>query len=367
MFSILLLVTLSLAVLNGSQKEYHCCEEKIVNGITYLLVDNPYLKPDPICINDCVYQVENDPYSFVCFKHGIYEPECVDLFTTPPQIETTESNVEDGVILVTGGDAEDISVEALNSNGTRLCDMPDLPDKRYLHSMSGDMLCGGWYTTDSCLQYKSGSWIQYSWNLLYPRAHHVSWKGPSGKVILFGGWHYRNTTEYVTPLGSSEGFPLNDMNIVAACSISFYDFVVISWNQNVDVFNENGWVKELPSHIESRQWHGCGYYNNDEGKSVYLVVGGNHHKTSTEILVEGSSSWKYAGDLNHGRRVIKTVTLNNELFMMGGEHQNEILSDIFKFNKSTEQWEFVDDLSKPRRAYALTVLPREDVEPFCLA
>ena len=38
---------------------------------------------------------------------------------------------------------------------------------------------------------------------------------------------------------------------------------------------------------------------------------------STEILVEGSSSWKYAGDLNHGRRVIKTVTLNNELFMMG--------------------------------------------------
>ena len=40
--------------------------------------------------------------------------------------------VEDGVILVTGGDAEDISVEALNSNGTRLCDMPDLPDKRSL-------------------------------------------------------------------------------------------------------------------------------------------------------------------------------------------------------------------------------------------
>ena len=61
-------------------------------------------------------------------------------------------------------------------------------------------------------------------------------------------------------------------SIVAACSISFYDFVVISWNQNVDVFNENGWVKELPSHIESRQWHGCGYYNNDEGKSVIYVT-----------------------------------------------------------------------------------------------
>ena len=36
--------------------------------------------------------------------------------------------VEDGVILVTGGDN---SVEALNSNGTHLCKMPDLPDTRY--------------------------------------------------------------------------------------------------------------------------------------------------------------------------------------------------------------------------------------------
>merc|ERR1719378_62876 len=39
-----------------------------------------------------------------------------------------ESNpflVEDGVILVTGGDN---SVEALNSNGTHLCNMPDLPE-----------------------------------------------------------------------------------------------------------------------------------------------------------------------------------------------------------------------------------------------
>jgi len=285
---------------------------------------------------------------------------------TPPP-----TTVEDGVILVVAGDYYDISVEALNSNGTRLCDMPDLPDKRFVHSISGDMLCGGWYTLDSCLQYKSGSWIQYPWKLLYPRAHHLSWRSPSGKVFLFGGWFKQNITEYVTPSGSSEGFPLNDRSINVACSISFYDYVVISGGagapQSVNVFNENGWVKELPSHIEGRWYHGCGHYNNDEGKLVYLVVGGFEEKASTEILVDGSSSWKYGGNLPLRRRDIKTITLNNELFMMGGGYQGYIRDEIFKFNKSTEEWEIVDTLSKPRRAYGLTVLPREDVEPFCLA
>ena len=83
---------------------------------------------------------------------------------------------------------------------------------RYVHSMSGDMLCGGWYTGDSCLQYKSGSWIEFPWKLLYGRAHHESWRSPSGEVILMGGWSGdgTNITENVTPLGSSEGFSLNE-------------------------------------------------------------------------------------------------------------------------------------------------------------
>ena len=38
---------------------------------------------------------------------------------------------------------------------------------------------------------------------------------------------------------------------------------------------------------------------------------------STEILVEGSDSWKYAGNLGLGRRSIRAITLNNELFTMG--------------------------------------------------
>ena len=47
------------------------------------------------------------------------------------------------------------------------------------------------------------------------------------------------------------------------------------------------------------------------------MVGGMVELASTEILVEGSSSWKFAETLVMGRRDIKTITLNNEIFMMG--------------------------------------------------
>jgi len=282
--------------------------------------------------------------------------------------------VEDGVILLAGG--VDNSVEALNSDGTHLCNMPDLPGEqtRLTHSMSGDMLCGGWWTGDSCLQYKSGSWIEFPWKLLYGRAHHSSWRSPSGEVILMGGWTDESTTENVTPLGSSEGFE-KITSVRRSCSISLQDYVVISGGgegqgqgpyKDVNVYNENGWVKELPSHIEDRMDHGCGYYNNDNGDLVYLVVGGFENIASTEILVEGSSSWKYAGNLATGRRGNRAITLNNELFTMGGGYQGYTLGDILKFNKATEQWEKVGDLSKGNSHFALTILPREDVEPFCV-
>ena len=85
------------------------------------------------------------------------------------------------------------------------------PNYRYLHSMSGDMLCGGWYTTDSCLQYKSGSWTQFSWKLQHPRSYHTSWRSKSGKVFLIGGSKDLHT-EKVTPNGSSLGFKLTEKN-----------------------------------------------------------------------------------------------------------------------------------------------------------
>ena len=57
-------------------------------------------------------------------------------------------------ILVTGGTPESRHVEALTSDGTPLCVLNPLSDKRSRHSMNEDLLCGGQYTQHTCLQYK---------------------------------------------------------------------------------------------------------------------------------------------------------------------------------------------------------------------
>ena len=48
-------------------------------------------------------------------------------------------------ILVTGDGGENKrSVEALWSNGSSLCSLPDLPDDHYVHTQSGLVTCGGY-------------------------------------------------------------------------------------------------------------------------------------------------------------------------------------------------------------------------------
>jgi len=55
----------------GSSNKY-CCPKKVVNGITYILTDQT-VDPNPSCINDCIYYVEDYPNNLLCFK----EPECI--------------------------------------------------------------------------------------------------------------------------------------------------------------------------------------------------------------------------------------------------------------------------------------------------
>ena len=49
--------------------------------------------------------------------------------------------------MVTGGhgatESVKTSVELLSSNGTRLCSLPNLPEKRFDHSQTGVLACGG--------------------------------------------------------------------------------------------------------------------------------------------------------------------------------------------------------------------------------
>merc|ERR1712142_1460193 len=106
------------------------------------------------------------------------------------EFKKPETEIEgEKAIIVAGGfsDPDTLlsSVEAINSDGTYLCTLEDLPDNRHSQSMEDDILCGGYgdgYGYDTCLKFVEGSWINLGWNLKQKRSQHVSWKRPDGTI-----------------------------------------------------------------------------------------------------------------------------------------------------------------------------------------
>ena len=87
-------------------------------------------------------------------------------------------------------------MEVLNPTTGQSCLLPSLPDKRKYHTSAGLEICGGMYTTTSCISFSSsGEWVA-SHTLLEKREDHVSWDTEEGTIII-GGVHSPTTTEIV--------------------------------------------------------------------------------------------------------------------------------------------------------------------------
>ena len=93
------------------------------------------------------------------------------------------------------------------------CMLPTLPEMQYYHSLDGGLMCGGYYTSDSCVRWSSnnGTWEEYL-TLNITRSYHVSWTpDPDIGTYLIGGKdsESKNTTTLIKPDGSQEpGFSL---------------------------------------------------------------------------------------------------------------------------------------------------------------
>ena len=73
-------------------------------------------------------------------------------------------------ILVVGGNGNYKSVEVLNSDGSPLCSLPDLPEMKRRFDIDDGFICGGHDgIRTKCLHYEAGNWTQLSWSLLQPR------------------------------------------------------------------------------------------------------------------------------------------------------------------------------------------------------
>ena len=107
-------------------------------------------------------------------------------------------------ILLTGGesfDEEEVPVEVLDTNGSFICNLPQLSPYNYGHTQSGLTACG--FMVPNCVKFVSGEWKTVIENTLYPRESHSSWMNPEGGIHLIGGDDTSSTTEIVYENGTN--------------------------------------------------------------------------------------------------------------------------------------------------------------------
>jgi len=278
--------------------------------------------------------------------------------------------VDEKVILVAGGRSSTQSVEAITTDGTPLCTLPDLPDERYAHTMDNHIMCGGGNTQSSCLHYVAGKWTKYRNDLQFERANHVSWRRQDREVIIMGGGNGKKTSEVVSSSNHQKGFNLQH-EVYSACAIKLDDYFIITGGNpsitTVSKYDKNGLVTDLTSMNTGRRNHACGHYYRDTNELIYLVTGGYNGKNivSTEVMSSSGSHWKYVGNLPLAVRAPSGISVNNKIFITGGFGVDWV-NTILKFNPASNEWEKTGELSVARGYHAVAVLPLKEVKPFCL-
>ena len=93
-------------------------------------------------------------------------------------------------------------------------------------------------------------------------------------------------------------------------------------------------MRDLPELLQGRLYHGCSYYNKDDGTKVsisindspiiifqtYLVSGGytgSARLSSTELLVETASAWVLTGELPSPRSGLRAANIDNKVLITG--------------------------------------------------
>ena len=113
-------------------------------------------------------------------------------------------------VLITGGANQDTAELFLPSDRTS-CTLPSLPQYRYRHTLDNHILCGGYDTSDTCLQWSpdTGTWEELP-TLDAERVGHVSWTPATGTgtYLIGGSIGGMTTTLFRSEGGQETGFPL---------------------------------------------------------------------------------------------------------------------------------------------------------------
>ena len=130
------------------------------------------------------------------------------------------------MLLVTGGWTTTTlkSAELLDTNGSYLCTLPDIPGGRHYHTQNGLVSCGGGWTAGTCSTFSNGTWV--TTHSIGTRIFHSSWTSPQGVLLMGGSGSSRTTTDLLTENGgTTPGFGLNYKTIIQFTAFHHNKFV----------------------------------------------------------------------------------------------------------------------------------------------
>ena len=120
-------------------------------------------------------------------------------------INTTISISE--AILITGGWYAGQGAELFTPLDNRICELPPLPDERYYHVQSGDMMCGGEDTRRTCIRWsgEQGDWVTLPVSLTQERVESSVWSVSQDQSMVIMGGGYSEAARETSETVSSDG------------------------------------------------------------------------------------------------------------------------------------------------------------------
>jgi len=355
------------------------CElpENPSNGVFDCLFDDSYLTCDLLC----------DPgYATVHRSHtqchgGFWSHDPVNMFC-----ETT-------LLLVAGGEFERIQAELYSTDGSSSCNLSDLPDYFYNHTVQyvdGDIIMmerfdgsqryygktyvmesgGGWFPTSSQFPV-SANFIYITKALMVVQRSKLF---AAAKRRYSNGYKFDTIAFEMSPALTydwNEKFKIlnttHDTSHDGPCSVSVsldtyittgvYDYNYKTYNGTALVNTANGTVTTLePMHV-SRKNHGCTHYKKD-GVDYVLVAGGQDDGAeikSSEILNLSTGIWQMAGNMSVPRSGLRiAVVEGGKVVATGLEH----MKGVEEFDTEELEWKSLEtDLKKARNNHAVTPVP----------
>merc|ERR1712037_952016 len=236
---------------------------------------------------------------------------------------------------------------------------------------------------DTCETYREGSW-QHLQDTTSNRRYHSS-ATREDAVLLIGGKYFggsSNSTEWIPVDGSAaKPGPFTVRHGYDHCTIQLSDDIIVvtgGWQTEAFVTEyhmEDGTETALTPLGKPRWGHACGVYLDEDGQQVLIITGGtdgSYSLSSTEVAIStgGGSQleWRETGRLPTGRYELRAAVIDNHIYVTGGyDDDNNDLTEILRWDPSSESWQQVGNLGVGRDSGAAVAIPSSIIESECSA